>query len=376
MRVTTNQMYTQSLSRILELQRSATDAQTQIATGKRVLQPADDPVAAAAVMQIEERVAAVAQFDRNGVIAEQRLTQVDDTLNGVTNVLQRVRELVIQGRSESLAFSDRKAIAAEVREQLDVLIDLGNTRNASGEYIFAGASATTRPFTRDAAGVVSFNGDQLARRIQLSETRAVGESFSGDHAFLKVRSGNGTFATGRNPANTGTGQISDNIVTAGTAFLGHDYRIRFTSATTFDVIDDTAAATVLAAQTYVPGAAIAFDGMAVTVIGAPATGDEFTVEPSPYQSMFETLRNVAVALETPVIDDAGDAAFGFDIDRSIENLDMAMEKVAELRATTGARLNTIDAQRNINADANLNLQVTQSSLEDVDLASADRKSVV
>lgn len=79
MRVTTNQMYTQSLSRILELQRSATDAQTQIATGKRVLQPADDPVAAAAVMQIEERVAAVAQFDRNGVIAEQRLTQVDDT---------------------------------------------------------------------------------------------------------------------------------------------------------------------------------------------------------------------------------------------------------------------------------------------------------
>lgn len=370
MRVTTNQLYTQSLNRIMELQRAATDAQTRIASGKRVLQPGDDPVAATAVMQIEERLAAAAQFDRNGAIAEQRLTQVDTVLGNITSVLQRVRELTLQGRSEALADSDQRAIAAEVREQLDVLIDLGNTRNPSGEYIFAGASVATRPFMRDAGGNVTYGGDQTVRRLQISETRAVAESFSGAEALLAVRNGNGSFVTGRGAGNTGTAQVSDNTLVDGAAFLAHDYRIVFSSATTYDVIDDSAGATVLAAQPYTDGAAITFDGMSVTVFGVPATGDEFTVGPSANQSMFATVRDVAVALETPALNAAGDARFGFDIDRALENLDLAMEKVAELRATTGARLNSIDAQRRSNEDNKLNLETMRSRLEDVDLAAA------
>ncbi len=86
--------------------------------------------------------------------------------------------------------------------------------------------------------------------------------------------------------------------------------------------------------------------------------------------MFATLRDIAIALETPALDAAGDARFGFDIDRALENLDQAMEKVAELRATTGARLNSIDAQRRSNEDNKLNLETMRSRLEDVDLAQA------
>jgi flagellin-like hook-associated protein FlgL len=66
----------------------------------------------------------------------------------------------------------------------------------------------------------------------------------------------------------------------------------------------------------------------------------------------------------------GQARFGFDIDRSIEDIDQAMEKVAKLRATTGARLNTIDAQRRNNEDMRLNLETLRSRLEDVDLTAA------
>lgn len=370
MRVTTNQFYSQSLNRMLELQSSATAVQKQIATGRRILQPGDDPVAAAAVMQIEERLTAATQFDRNGAQAEQRLTQVDDVLGGVSNVLQRVRDLVIQGRSEALGDSDRRAIATEIREQLDVLIDLGNTRNASGEYVFAGASVTTRPFTRDAAGNVTYNGDQVVRRLQISETRSIAESFTGMEAFVSIRNGNGTFVTGLAPGNTGTGQVSDNIVVDGTAYQAHDFRIRFTSPTTYDVIDDTLGSTVASAQTYLDGGAIAFNGSEVTVFGVPASGDEFTVRPSQNQSMFSSLNAIATALDTPRRSDADAARFGFEIDRSLENLDMTMEQVAGLRATTGARLNSIDAQRNTNADVALNLETLRVRLEDVDLASA------
>ena len=59
MRVSYNQLFQQSLNRIFELQRNAADAQLQIASGKRIIQPGDDPVAAATVMQVNERIKAV-----------------------------------------------------------------------------------------------------------------------------------------------------------------------------------------------------------------------------------------------------------------------------------------------------------------------------
>ena len=370
MRVTTNQIYGQALNRMSDLQSSTVDIQRQIASGRRITTPGDDPVGAAAVLQLNERLLAVEQFDRNGVIAEQRLAQVDDVMNGVSRVLQRTRELLIQGRSEALGDSDRRAIAVEVREQLDVLIDLGNARNASGEYIFSGAQVATRPFTRDGAGNVVYNGDQTVRRLQVSETRQVEESFSGFDAMMAVRNGNGVFTTRMGAGNTGTAQVSDNVLVDGAAYAAHDFRIRFTAADTFEVIDDTLGATVLAAQPYTDGQSINFNGVSVTVFGQPASGDEFFVLPSNNQAMFDTVRNIAQTLETGFIDAASAARFGFELDRSIEDLDQAMETVAELRSTTGARLNTIEQQRNTNEDIGINLQTLRSNLEDVDLTAA------
>ena len=370
MRVATNQLYSQSLNRILELQARERDTTNQISGGKRITRPGDDPVAAAEVMQIRNRTNAAAQYDRNGVQAESRLTQVDDVLGGVSNMLQRVHDLVLQGRSEALGNSDRDAIAKEIREQMEVLLDLGNTRNASGEYIFAGATVGTRPFIADALGNVSYNGDQTVRELQLSETRTIAESFTGHEALFAVRNGNGTFVSGRVAGNTGTGQISDNTLKDGSSYLAHDFRVSFTSATTYDIIDDTLGSNVATAQAYVDGAAISFNGAQITVFGVPNSGDQFTVTPSLNQSMFKTLGNIAATLETGYANVAAQANFGFDIDRALEALDRSLEKVGELRSTTGARLNSVSAQRDVNDQINLNLETLRSKLEDVDLAKA------
>ena len=126
----------------------------------------------------------------------------------------------------------------------------------------------------------------------MSETRTIAESFTGHDALFAVRNGNGTFIGARVVSNTGTGQISDNTVLNGAAYLAHDFRIRFTSATSYDIIDDTLGSNVATGQAYTDGAAISFNGSQVTVFGAPNTGDEFTVRPSQNQSMFKTLGNI------------------------------------------------------------------------------------
>src|SRR5262249_27772406 len=161
--------------------------------------------------------------------------------------------------------------------QLDVLVDLGNARNASGEYIFAGAQTTTRPFTVDATGTVIYNGDQKVRELQISQDRSVPEGYTGEDAMMAVRNGNGTFVARRVSANAGPGQISDNVVVNGSAYVAHDFRISFTSPTTYDVIDDPLGTTVASAQPYQDGAAIPFNGSKIPVIGAPAAGDQFTI---------------------------------------------------------------------------------------------------
>ena len=370
MRVTTSQFYSQSVSRILDLQARQRDVTNQISGGKRITQPGDDPVAAAEVLQIRSRTNAAEQYGRNGVQADSRLTQVDDVLGSVSSLLQRVHDLVLQGRSETLGDSDRDSIAKEIREQTDVLLDLGNTRNASGEYIFAGATVNARPFTADALGNVSYNGDQTVRELQLSPNRTIAESFSGRDALFAVRNGNGTFVSGRVPGNTGTGQISGNAVVDGSSYLAHNFRVSFTSATTYDVVDDTLGSNVATAQAYVDGAAISFNGSEITIIGAPSTGDQFTVKPSANQSMFKSLGNIVTALETGYNNDTEQANFGFDIDRALESLDRSLEKIGELRATAGARLNSISAQADGNEQVTLNLETLRAKLEDVDLSTA------
>ncbi len=366
MRVSTNQVYNQSVNRMQELQQSTYRLQDQVSSGLRINQPADDPVGAATLVQLDGQRNALEQYTRNGVLAEQRLTQVDDVMNGVTNALQRTYELLIQGRSEVLAAGDREAIAAEIREQLDVLVDLGNTRNASGDFIFAGAKVETRPFSRDATAEVSYNGDQTVRRLEVSETRSIEETFSGDEAFMRIRNGNGTFVTAQGAANAGTLQVGDNGVVDATSYVAHDYRIVFSDPATYDVIDDTTGATVLAAQSYIAGDNVNFGGLSLNLFGEAVGGDEILVTPSANQSMFDTVRNIALALERGYDDAESRARFGFDMDRSIEGLNRSIDRVSELRAVAGSRINAIEVQRTANEDFGLNLETLRSEIADVD----------
>ena len=218
---------------------------------------------------------------------------------------------------------------------------------------------------------VAYNGDQVVRQLQISESRLIAEGFTGSEAFLEIRNGNGDFVAELPPAgNTGTAQISENFVLDPTAYQAHDFRISFTGPTTFDVINDTTGATVLAAQPYVDGSAITFSGMSVTVFGVPVTGDEFLLGPSQNQSIFATMDEVVQALQIDQIDAAATAAFGFDMDRAIEDVDRALDRVLELRATAGARLNSMQAQTDSDAAMGLQLQSLRAKLQDVDLIEA------
>lgn len=366
MRISTAQLFNSSLTAMQDNQAAVSKTQLQLSTGRRILTPAEDPAGAAQGLDLTQTLATTQQYQRNADAARGRLELEEVTLGSVGDILQRVRELAVQGNNDSQTPQTRRYIAVEVRELLDQVLDLANTRDANGEYLFAGYNGTTLPFLRTAAGQFSYAGDAGQRFLQIGASQQVADGDSGVDVFLAIRNGNGTFTTRDAAANTGTGIIDPGTVANAAAYVPDDYRIVFTSATTFDVIDDTTATTLLAAQPYVDGAAIGFNGIQTYITGAPAAGDEFTITPSASQDIFTTVQNLASALESP----GSLTAFHNAMNRVLMDLDQGMENMSGIRARAGGRLSVIDSQKDANANFVLDAQKALSEVQDLDYAEA------
>jgi flagellar hook-associated protein 3 FlgL len=368
MRISTALLFGQGVKAIQEQQAALARTQQQVATGKRILSPADDPAAAKRLMDLDQSLALTRQYTRNADTATNRLSLEDSALEGATNLLQRVRELAIQSNNAVLTDADRGALAEELAGRLGELLGLANTRDGNNEYLFAGVSTQTRPFSRAAGNTFSYNGDQGARELQIAPGYHVRVGDSGADVFMAIASGNGVYATGDDPGNGGSGRLDPGSVTDLAAWIPDDYTIDFVTPGAYEVRDGAGALVVFG--TYQSGDAIAFNGIEVSIEGAPAAGDRFTVSPSTARSVFETVQSVVDTLRTPVITEADDARLGNALGRALLDIDQSLANVDTVRARIGARLNAIESEKNVNAGFEVHLQEVHSQIQDLDFAEA------
>ena len=373
MRFSTSLEFNRSLTNLVNLRAGVEKYQQQVSSGRKVQTAADDPVAASQTLNIGERISAMDQYNRNASLADLRLSDQEMALEGSVNTLQRVRELMLSGRNGSLTAAERRYLNSEIRQRLQELTSLANTRNANGEYIFAGTQVDTRPFAPDITGKVIYHGDQTVRELTVAEGRRIGEGFSGQDVFMGVRNGNGTFVASLGAGNTGSGRVIDDVVLDASAWVPHQYQLQFTSPTTFDVVDLSTGSQVLAAQPYSAGTAVGFNGISFAVTGTPATGDSFTISPSVNQSVFDTVQNVVNAMDAVPVTDPQRAQLTFSVDRAIADIDQAMNRMTELRAAIGGRQNAIAAQVTANENTVDQLTKVKSTLEDADPVEAISK---
>ncbi len=192
MRISTSYLFRQGVNNMLDNQAALSRTQMQLATGRRILAPADDPTGSVQTLQLEDRLAKVEQYQRNADAAERRLSREEEVLRGMTNLLQRVRELTVQGLNDSNTAEDRRAMAAEVRQHLDALLASANETDVNGEYLFAGTKTDTKPFSYDAAtGTYSYHGNSGQRFVQISDSRKVAVNDPGNLVFTNIDDGSG-----------------------------------------------------------------------------------------------------------------------------------------------------------------------------------------
>jgi flagellar hook-associated protein 3 FlgL len=370
MRISTSGMHNAALRGILDRNSTLVKTQNQIASGKRIQTPADDPAGATRALELDRAIAESQQFGRNADVAKSRLTLEEQTLADMTNLLQRVRDLTVQGNNATIDLAGRSAIAAEIRARLQELMGLGNRKDANGEFLFSGFSTLTQPFVQTTTGV-SYVGDQGVRALQTSATQRIPDGHSGFETFLRVAEGNGTFVTGADAANTGNGVIDSGTVTNPALWDPDTYTIRFTSANTYDVLDTaTPTPNVVVSGTYTPGDAISFNGVQVSITGSPAVNDEFTVATSGTEDMFTTLADLLTTLARNTTAGSERAQFNTEMGSALTQLDSALDHVSSVRADVGARLALLDEADTNRADRELELNASLSALRDLDYAEA------
>lgn len=189
MRISTSWNQQLGVNALLEQQTKVSQTQMQLSSGLKILQPADDPVASSQILAFKQEIEQTDQYQRNIDMARERNRLEESTLASAEETLFRAKELTIQAANDALNDNDRLAIKAEIDQLLDNMLSLANTKNANGEFIFAGYKTDTQPFAwDDALSTYQYFGSDDQRQIQISPERRVADGDSGLEVFEEIPS--------------------------------------------------------------------------------------------------------------------------------------------------------------------------------------------
>ncbi|AEN87051.1 flagellar hook-associated protein FlgL [Priestia megaterium] len=153
MRVTQGMLAANSLKQISNSYNKLETLQNQLSTGKKITRPSDDPVVATKGMAYRSNLSEVNQYKRNLTEAQSWFDSSESGLEQVNSILQRTKELVVQGLNGTNESDDRQAIAREIEQLKLDYMQVGNTQVA-GNYIFNGVNVGAPPVSEDASSMI------------------------------------------------------------------------------------------------------------------------------------------------------------------------------------------------------------------------------
>jgi len=184
MRITENMM-TETMLRNLNVNTERLEAlQDQLTSGKRIRKPSDDPPAVALALGFRAELDKTKQYVKNIDAASSWLGTTDSSLDALSSLLLRARELAVAGANDTLSAEDRQAMANEVAQLLDQAVVIGNSTYGD-QYIFAGQKTTTPPFTLVAGPPehVNYDGDSGAIVREIGANAVLSINTTGDTVF-------------------------------------------------------------------------------------------------------------------------------------------------------------------------------------------------
>ncbi len=331
MRISSSQWFRQSLGSMLDQQSAAARTQEQLASGKRLLKPSDDPVASARSLDLNRAIDRMDQYGRNSGQVANRLHLQESAMDSSIDVLQRVRELTVQANSGSQNDDTRGAIATEIEQLRGSLLQQVNGQDGNGHFLFGG-------FREDQAPYMTLGRHALPALQDASGNRVPGVLIADGSLAPAMLDVNGM-------------PVQD------TALNAADY---------------TPVATGQRQITVGSSAQIADSDPALSIFQYGSGGSRRDILAS-VQAVADALR-MPVTGTVPVPPGSQDAAtLATTLSVTLTRLDADIGQLSDMRTGVGARLSQLDVQKDIQAESTLQLKDTLSGLQDVDYADAVAK---
>ncbi|WP_077001169.1 flagellar hook-associated protein FlgL [Variovorax sp. KK3] len=372
-RISTQAFYGQSMKGLGSQQQQLFRLQQQLSANSKFLTAADDPVAAARALRVSDSLAQSAQYATSRDRATLALSQEEESLKSATNILQNIKTLVVQAGSGALSDADRASLATAIQGNMDQLVSVANADDGNGQFLFAGYKSANPPFVKAANGAVEYMGDQGQRLIQIDVARQISVGDDGRSVFQSVLSSAGHVASA-SAANTGSGVFgSIGVTDAGAPLAGKDFTISFTGGNYTVATADTPPV-VAATGPYVADTPISFGGMQISMSGAPADGDNFSVSTARNAGtdVFAAIGDLVKTLRQPLAGggDAASARLQNALATANVKIGNAHDNVLTVRSSLGSRMNEIDALDTAGASRDLIDKAYLSDIQDLDMADA------
>jgi flagellar hook-associated protein 3 FlgL len=366
MRISSNQIYDQGLTAMLEKQSELSKTQLQVSTGRRIQSPSEDPGASVKILNLEREFSVTEQYQDNATKADNRLELEEGVLVSVTDILQRIRELAVQGLSDTNGDVQKQAIAAEMSELNNQLLSLANTRDANGDYMFSGFNANTPPY---ASINGSYQGDEGQRQMKIGPDVYVDTNDPGNEIFeARYISTSVTKTAGAGTANIAISSIDVSELSSPITFTynaaTNSYDVNGGPTTIpYTVADSGLTVDLNALDSSLPN-------VSITLTGTPSATDNFSLATTAtVETMFAAIDSFIGALENNQVG-PNDSPNSGDF---LTNLDTLLDSVLNTQGSVGARLSSVSRQTEVNDGVSYNNQQILSELRDLDYSEAISK---
>ncbi|MEH6465849.1 MAG: flagellar hook-associated protein FlgL [Shewanella psychromarinicola] len=371
MRISTGQMFQQNTASILEKQSATNTIMAQISSGKRVNTAGDDPVAAIGIDNLKQKNALVDQFVKNIDYATSHIQQAESQLGQADTLAGSMKELVLRGANGSMTTAERQVIADDMRQSLEQLMSIANTKDESGNYIFAGNKTNSAPFALDNNEQVVYSGDSGVRKSNIAAGVQVNTNVAGDAAFMNAANAMGDYSVNYSSTQQGDFVVSSAKITDSTTYTTGSYSFSFADdgAGGLNIsVTDSAAPPVTTVTAFDASVPVSVNGIKVKVDGEPQAGDSFSINEVAEASIFDTFSKAIALFEAG--DDAQTPAGQSELAQLLNNIDSGVNQMSQQRSVTGNSLKALQQYSDNHTDEKLINTSALSRLEDLDLASA------
>ncbi len=187
MRMSTSMIYQQNLSGVTNNQSLWMQSGQQLSSGKRVLYPSDDPLAASQAVMISQSMSENSQYALARTFARQNISMEETVLRSAADGIKDMKTLIVNAGNGTLSDNDRDSLATQLQGLKDQLLSQANSTDGNGRFIFAGFANDKAPFVEQ-GGKVVYQGSSSAIEQKVDANRTMTVGHTGSSIFMSLTS--------------------------------------------------------------------------------------------------------------------------------------------------------------------------------------------